>query len=159
MPPKTNAARLLDAAGVSYTLHPYEVDPDDLSAETVAAKVGLPVEQVWKTLCVQGDRTGHLFAVIPGGDRLDLKALAKLSGDRKLEPAKVKELQGLTGYVRGGVTVLGAKRAFPVFMDECAVLHDIISVSAGRRGLQLWLDPNDYVRVTGAIAGAIATHK
>ena len=152
---KTNAVRLLDAAGISYTLHTYEVDESDLSAGTVAAKVGLPIEQVFKTLCVRGDRAGHAFAVIPGGDRLDLKAMARLTGDRKVEPVKMKELVALTGYIRGSVTVLGARRPFPVFADEVIELHELISVSGGRRGLQVFLDPADYCRVTGATMGPL----
>lgn len=157
MPPKTNAARLLDAAGISYTLHAYEVDPEDLSARTVAEKVGLPLAQVWKTLCVRGDRGGYAFAVVSGEHELDLKALARLMGDRKVEPVKVKDLQALTGYIRGGVTVLGAKKPFPVYVDEEVELHELISVSAGQRGLQIWLAPADYLAVTGATLGAIAT--
>jgi len=156
-PPKTNAARLLDEAGVDYELVPYEVDPDDLTAGTVAAKVGLPVEQVYKTLLVRGDRHGLCFAVLAGDQRLDLKALARVRGDRKLAPVAVKELRGLTGYIRGGVTVLGARKAYPVVADELIELHDLVSVSAGRRGLQLFLDPADYVRVTGAVVAPIAT--
>ena len=155
-PAKTNAARLLDEAGVSYRMVPYEVDLDDLTAPTVAAKVGLPVEQVYKTLLVRGDRHGLCFAVVAGDQRLDLKALAKVRGDRKVQPVAVKELLGLTGYIRGGVTVLGAKKAFPVVADELIELHDIISVSAGKRGLQLFVDPVDYLRVTDATVAAIA---
>jgi len=155
-PAKTNAARLLDEAGVSYRMVPYEVDLDDLTAPTVAAKVGLPVEQVYKTLLVRGDRHGLCFAVVAGDQRLDLKALAKVRGDRKVQPVAVKELLGLTGYIRGGVTVLGAKKAFPVVADELIELHDIISVSAGKRGLQLFVDPVDYLRVTDATVAAIS---
>lgn len=157
-PPKTNAARALEAAGVAYELKTYDVDEDDLSAETVAAKVGLPAEQVWKTLCVKG-AAGHYFAVLPGDQELDLKALARLAGERKVEPVAVKELQGLTGYIRGGVTVLAAKKAFPVFVDELCELYDVISVSAGQRGLQLFVDPMEYVRATSATVGAIARAK
>jgi len=147
---KTNAARLLDAAGIAYRMVPYEVDPDDLTAATVAAKIGLPVEQVYKTLLVRGERHGPCFAVVAGDRRLDLKALAAVRGERKVEPVRVRELQGLTGYVRGGVTVLGARKAFPVVVDELMELHDLVSVSAGQRGLQLWLAPADYLRVTAA---------
>src|SRR5438270_3730015 len=100
---KTNAARFLDSLGIAYELREYEVDPDDLAAESVARKVGLPPEQVFKTLCVRGDRGGVLLAIVPGDQELDLKALAKLSGDRAVEPVNVKELQALTGYIRGGV--------------------------------------------------------
>src|ERR1700757_3884471 len=138
---KTNAARLLDSLSVAYELREYEVDPDDLAAETVAAKIGMPPEQVFKTLLARGDRNGPCFAVIPGNYELDYKALAKLSGDRKIELVALKEVQPLTGYIRGGVTVLGAKKEYPVFADETIELFDVISVSAGMRGAQLILAP------------------
>lgn len=157
MPSKTNAARLLDAMSITYSLHEYAVDPDDLSAETVAHKIGLPLEQVFKTLVVRGDRTGIFFAVIPGNCELDLKATAKATGDRKVEPVSLKEVQPLTGYIRGGVTVLGAKKAFPVFADETMELFDVVSISAGQRGLQMFLHPADYLRATNATLGAIST--
>lgn len=156
---RTNAARILDALGVPIELVAYEVDPDDLAAETVAHKIGMPPEQVWKTLLVRGDRTGPLFAVIPGNFELDLKALARLSGDRSVETVPLKELQPLTGYIRGGVTVLGAKKAYPVFVDETVELWDRISVSAGQRGLQILVAPADYVRATGARVGEISQPK
>src|SRR5689334_14362667 len=114
---KTNAARLLDQLGVQYELREYEVDPGDLTAETVAAKIGLPAEQVFKTLVVRGDRTGISMAVVPAGTELDLKALAKASRDRKIDMVPLKEVQPLTGYIRGGVTALGSKKHFPVFID------------------------------------------
>lgn len=157
MATKTNAARLLDSMGIEYSLREYEVDPEDLSAETVARKVGLPLEQVFKTLVVRGDRTGVFFAVVPGNCELDLKATAKLSGDRKVEPVSLKEVQPLTGYIRGGVTVLAAKKAFPIFADETIVLFDVVSISAGQRGLQIFLAPADYLRATNATLGAIST--
>src|SRR5262249_48954922 len=136
MPPcakgmKTNAVRLLEEMGIAHELCAYEVDPDDLSAHTVAEKIGMPAEQVFKTLVVRGDRTGAGYAVVPGNCRLDLKALAKLSGDRKMETVPLKEVQPLTGYVRGGVTVLGAKKAYPVYVDETIELFNIVSISAG----------------------------
>jgi Cys-tRNA(Pro)/Cys-tRNA(Cys) deacylase len=127
---KTNAVRLLDEMGIAYDLREYEVDPDDLTAETVAAKIGLPLEQVFKTLVARGDRHGVCFAVVPGNARLDVKALAKLTGDRKVETVPLKEVQPLTGYVRGGVTVLGAKKAYPVYVDATIELFDVVSVSA-----------------------------
>lgn len=157
MATKTNAARLLDSMGIAYSLHEYDVDPEDLSAETVARKVGLPLEQVFKTLVVRGDRTGVFFAVVPGNCELDLKATAKLTGDRKVEPVSLKEVQPLTGYIRGGVTVLGAKKAFPVFADETLELFGLVSISAGQRGLQIFLTPVDYLRATNAKLGAIST--
>jgi Cys-tRNA(Pro)/Cys-tRNA(Cys) deacylase len=156
---KTNAARLLDTLGIRYELREYEVDPEDLSAETVAAKVGLPAEQVFKTLVARGDRTGVLLAVVPGDAELDLKALARLSGDRKVDTVPLKELQPLTGYIRGGVTALGGKKEYPVFVDETVELFDIISVSAGVRGTQLLLAPADYLRVTKGKPGPISRPK
>jgi Cys-tRNA(Pro)/Cys-tRNA(Cys) deacylase len=153
---KTNAVRLLDEMGVRYELRAYEVDPDDLTAETVAGKIGLPAEQVFKTLVARGDRHGVCFAVVPGNCRLDLKALAKLTGDRKVETVPLKEVQPLTGYVRGGVTVLGAKKAFPVYVDETIELFEVVSVSAGMRGLQILLSPAEYLRATAARLGRIA---
>ena len=156
---KTNAARLLDKLGVSYALREYEFDPDDLAAETVAAKVGLPAEQVFKTLVARGDRGGVLFAVVPGDGQLDLKALAKLSGDRKVDTVPLKEVQPLTGYIRGGVTVLGAKKAYPVYVDETLELFDVVSVSAGARGTQILIAPADYLRATGGKVGPIARPK
>jgi Cys-tRNA(Pro)/Cys-tRNA(Cys) deacylase len=156
---KTNAVRLLDALGIHYELREYEVDPDDLAAETVAAKIGMPAEQVFKTLLARGDRNGLCFAVIPGNCELDLKALAAASGDRKIELVPVKELQALTGYIRGGVTVLGAKKAFPAYADETLQLWDRISISAGVRGTQIILVPEDYLRATNAVIADIARGK
>jgi Cys-tRNA(Pro)/Cys-tRNA(Cys) deacylase len=156
---KTNAARLLESLGVHYELREYEVDPDDLAAETVAAKIGMPPEQVFKTLLARGDRHGFCFAVVPANTELDLKALAVATSDRKMELVPVKELLGLTGYIRGGVTVLGAKKAFPVLADETIQLWDAISVSAGVRGTQVILRPEDYLRVTEAVIADIARGK
>jgi len=156
---KTNAVRLLDALGLRYELREYEVDPDDLAAESVAAKIGMPPEQVFKTLLARGDRNGPCFALIPGNYELDLKALAKLSGDRKVELVALKEVQPMTGYIRGGVTVLGAKKQYPVFADETVELWDAISISAGTRGTQILLAPADYLRITNASVGAIAREK
>ena len=156
---KTNAVRLLDALGVHYELREYEVDPDDLAAESVAAKIGMPAEQVFKTLLARGDRNGPCFAVIPGNYELDLKALAKLSGDRTVELVSLKEVQPLTGYIRGGVTVLGAKKEYPVFADETMELWDVISISAGVRGTQVLLAPANYLRITKATVGEIGREK
>ena len=156
---KTNAARLLDSLGIRYELREYDVDPEDLSAETVAAKVGLPPEQVFKTLVARGDRTGVLMAVVPGNAELDLKALARLSGDRKVDTVPLKELQPLTGYIRGGVTAIGGKKEYPVFVDETLELFDTVSVSAGVRGTQLLLAPADYLRVTQGKVGPISRDK
>ena len=156
---KTNAVRLLDSLGVPYELCEYGVDPDDLAAESVAAKIGLPPEQVFKTLLASGDRNGPCFAVIPGNYELDLKALAKLSGDRKVELVPLKQVQPLTGYIRGGVTVLGAKKAFPVFVDETMELWGVVSISAGVRGTQVLVAPRDYLRITNAVLAEIAMEK
>ncbi len=159
MPTKTNAARLLDQMGIHYELREYEVDPDDLAAETVAAKIGLPAEQVFKTLVARGDRNGICLAVIPGNAELDLKALALASGDRKIQLAPVKELQALTGYVRGGVTALAAKKDYPVYVDETIELFDIISISAGMRGMQILLAPSDYLKACKAKLAPLAHPK
>ena len=150
MTTKTNAARLLDQMGIHYELREYKVDLDDLAAETVAAKIGLPAEQVFKTLVARGDRNGICMAVIPGNAELDLRALAAASGDRKIQLAPVKELQALTGYIRGGVTALAGKKDYPVYVDETIELFDIISISAGMRGLQILLAPSDYLKATRA---------
>ena len=152
---KTNAARILEALGIRYELREYEVDEEDLSAESVAGKVGLPAEQVFKTLVCRGDRTGVLFAVVPANAELDFKAAARLSGDRSVEMVPLREVQPLTGYVRGGVTVLGARKEYPVCADETIELFDVISVSAGIRGTQILLAPADYLRATGAKTGAL----
>ena len=156
---KTNAARLLDSLDIPYELRDYEVDPDDLAAESVARKIGLPPEQVFKTLVARGDRTGVLLAVVPGDAELDLKALARLSGDRKAEVVPLREVQPLTGYVRGGVTALAGKKDYPTYVDETVELFDVISVSAGARGTQILLAPADYLRATRASLGAIAREK
>jgi Cys-tRNA(Pro)/Cys-tRNA(Cys) deacylase len=156
---KTNAVRLLDQLGIQYELREYEVDPEDLAAETVAAKIGLPPEQVFKTLVARGDRNGICMAVIPGNSELDLKALAVASGNRKIQLARVKELQGLTGYIRGGVTALAGKRDYPVYVDETIELFDVISISAGIRGMQILMSPGAYLRAAKGTVAALATSK
>jgi len=156
---KTNAARLLDQLGIRYQLREYEVDPDDLAAETVAAKIGMPAEQVFKTLVARGERNGICLAVIPGDRELDLKALASAAGERKIQMVPVKELQTLTGYIRGGVTALAAKRDFPVYVDETIDLFDVVSISAGARGLQILIAPADYLRATSATLESLAQDK
>ena len=163
MTTKTNAARLLDQLGIHYELRAYEVDENDLAAETVAAKIGLPAEQVFKTLVARPsgskDRNGVVMAVIPGDQELDLKALAAAAGEKKIELVPVKELQALTGYIRGGVTALAAKRDYPVFVDETIELFDIISISAGMRGLQILLMPADYLRAAKGTIAALGQPK
>jgi Cys-tRNA(Pro)/Cys-tRNA(Cys) deacylase len=156
---KTNAARLLDSLAIPYEVREYEVDPDDLAAESVARKMGLPAEQVFKTLVARGDKHGVCFAVVPGDQQLDLKALAQLTGDKKIDTVPLKEVQPLTGYIRGGVTALAAKKSYPVFADETLELFDVISISAGVRGAQILIAPGDYIRATGAKLGAIAKEK
>jgi Cys-tRNA(Pro)/Cys-tRNA(Cys) deacylase len=156
---KTNAVRLLDRLGVAYELRSYEVDPDDLAAETVARKVGLPPEQVFKTLVARGDKQRVCLAVVPGDAQLDLKALARATGDKKVDTVPLKEVEPLTGYIRGGVTALAGKKDYPVFLDETAELFDVISISAGVRGLQILLAPADYIRVTAARVAPIARDK
>jgi Cys-tRNA(Pro)/Cys-tRNA(Cys) deacylase len=159
MPQKTNAVRLLNQLGISYELREYEVDLDDLTAESVAAKVGLPPEQVFKTLVARGDRNGICMAVIPGDTEVNLKSLANASGDRKIHLVPMKELLGLTGYIRGGVTAFAGKKDYPVFVDETIELFDVISVSAGTRGIQILLKPEDYLRVTKGTIAAIGEAK
>jgi Cys-tRNA(Pro)/Cys-tRNA(Cys) deacylase len=156
---KTNATRILDELRVKYELREYEVDPDDLSAETVAAKIGLPPEQTFKTLVARGDRGGVYLALIPGNMELDAKALARVTGDRRVDLVPLREVQQLTGYIRGGVTALGGKKNYPVYADETIELFDVVSVSAGVRGTQILLAPGDYLRVTHATVVAIAKTK
>jgi Cys-tRNA(Pro)/Cys-tRNA(Cys) deacylase len=151
---KTNGARFLDTLGIHYELREYEVDPEDLTAVTVARKIGMPIEQVFKTLVTTDGAGSHFFAVIPGDAELDFKKLARAAGVRKTEMVSLKDVQPLTGYIRGGVTVFGAKKAFPTFADETIELFDRISVSAGVRGTQLILAPGDYLRAAeAALAG------
>lgn len=156
---KTNAIRVLDNLGISYELRTYEVDPNDLAAESVAQKIGLPAEQVFKTLVVRGDKHGIALAVIPGNTQLDLKAIAQLSENRKTETVSLKEVQPLTGYIRGGVTALACKKEYPVYVDELIELFDVISISAGTRGLQILLDPSDYIRAVKGVVGMISQDK
>jgi len=159
MPQKTNAARFLDQMGIRYELREYEVDPDDLAAEAVAAKIGLPPEQLFKTLVAHGDRHGICMAVIPANTELDLKALAAVSGDHKIHLVPVKELQKLTGYIRGGVTPLAAKKIYPVHADQTIESFAVISISAGIRGTQILLAPADFIRATRASVAGLAHAK
>ena len=155
-PPKTNAARLLDGAGVRYELRDFPVGEEHIGATEVAAAIGMPAERVFKTLVARGDRTGVLLASIPANSELDLKALAAASGNRKVELVPVKEVLALTGYIRGGVSPLGTRKPYPVYLDFTAELWPAISVSAGIRGCQLLLAPADLARVTGAQTCEIA---
>lgn len=156
---KTNAVRLLETMGIPHELREYEVDPDDLAAESVARKVGMPPEQVFKTLVARGDRVGVLLAVVPGDAQLDLKALAKAAGDKKVDTVALKEVEPLTGYIRGGVTAIACKKEYPVFVDETIELFDSVSISAGRRGLQVVIAPADYLRAVKGRTAAIAKDK
>lgn len=153
---KTNAVRILDSLGIPYQLLNYEVDPTDLAAERAAQKVGLAPEQVFKTLVVRGDHTGICLAVVPSNAQLDLKALAKLTGNRKTETVSLKEVQPLTGYIRGGVTAIACKKDYPVYVDETTELFDQIAVSAGVRGMLVLLAPGSYLQVVKGTLGAIA---
>lgn len=154
---KTNGARFLEGLGIEFELREYEVDPEDLSAITVAKKIGMPPEQVFKTLLATDGQKSHVFAVIPGDAELDFKKLARASGMRRAEMAPLKDVQPLTGYIRGGVTVFGAKKAYPVYVDETLILFDKISVSAGTRGTQLILAPEDYLRGVEALGEPVTT--
>src|SRR3954447_7008961 len=153
---KTNAARILDAAGIHYQLREYQVDEADLSAPHVASLIGMPPEQVFKTLVARGDRSGVLMAAIPANAELDLKALAGASSNKKVELVAVKEVLGLTGYIRGGVSPVGTRKPYPFYLDETVDLWDVISVSAGMRGCQMILTPADLARITEAHRCAIA---
>jgi Cys-tRNA(Pro)/Cys-tRNA(Cys) deacylase len=159
MATKTNAVRLLERLGVPFELRVYEVDPDDLAAETVARKIGMPAEQVFKTLVARGDKHGVCLAVVPGNIELDPKALARATGDKKIDTVPLKEVEPLTGYIRGGVTALACKKPYPVYLDETAQLFDAISISAGMRELQVLIAPDDYIRVVDARVAPIAKDK
>jgi Cys-tRNA(Pro)/Cys-tRNA(Cys) deacylase len=156
---KTNAARLLDRLGIRYELREYDPTDEHLPADEVARRVGMKPEQVYKTLVVRGDRSGPMFAVVAADAELDLKALAALSGNRRCETVPLKEVQPLTGYVRGGVTALAPKKDLPTYADATLPGHESISVSAGVRGTQILLAPGDYVRATKAKTGAFARPK
>ena len=152
---KTNAARILDELQIKYELKTYPVDEEHLDAVHVAKEVGMPPEQVFKTLCVRGDKTGIIFAVIPGNGELDLKALARVSGNKRCEMVHLKEVLPLTGYIRGGCSPLGARKDYQVCMDVTCRLIDRIAISAGLRGLQILAAPGDLVRATGATVDSL----
>ena len=153
---KTNAARILDTLGISYELKTYEVDESDLSAVHVAESVGMPIEMVYKTLVCRGDKNGVLMAVIPGGGELDLKALAAASGNKRVEMVHLKEVFGLTGYIRGGCSPLGAKKDYPVYLDASAEQQEVIAISAGTRGEQIILKPADLITAAKATVAAVS---
>lgn len=154
---KTNGARILENLKIPFELREYEVDPDDLSATTVAKKINMPAEQVFKTLLTTGGPGAFAFAVIPGDEELDFKKLARAAGFRKAEMVSLKDVQPLTGYIRGGVTIFGAKKAYPVFIDETIELFDVISVSAGARGTQLIISPDNYLKAAQSESPEVAT--
>ena len=155
---KTNAARILDGLGIVYELKEYPVDPNDLGAVHVAEMVGMPVEQVFKTLVARGDKTGVLMACIPGDGELDLKELAAVSGNKRVEMVHLNEVLGLTGYVRGGCSPLGAKKTYPVYLDVSAEKQSTISISAGKRGEQIVLAPADLIRAANATVAKLNRH-
>ena len=156
---KTNAVRLLERLGIPHELRTYDVDPDDLAAETVAAKIDLPAHRVFKTLVARGDKHGVCLAVVPGDCHLDLKALARATGDKKADTVPLKDVEPLTGYIRGGVTALACKKPYPVILDEIATTFEVIAISAGIRGLQILITPADYIRSTKARVAAISKDK
>ena len=152
---KTNAARILDELHIPYELKTYPVDEEHLDAVHVAREVGLPAGQVFKTLCVRGDKTGIIFAVIPGDATTDLKKLAQASKNKRCEPVPLKELLPLTGYIRGGCSPLGAKKKYPVYLDENCFLYDKIAISAGLRGMQILAAPEDLIKAAGAVTASL----
>ncbi|MDQ1912879.1 Cys-tRNA(Pro) deacylase [Paenibacillus sp. GD4] len=150
MSSKTNACRMLDAAGIHYTLHEYEWDEEQLDALSVASKVGINSSQIFKTLVLRGDKTGILVACLPGDRELNARRLASLSGNKKVEMVQVKELQQLTGYIRGGVSPLGMKKKYPLYLDDTAISLNPVSISAGRRGLQIFMSGADLAKAAEA---------
>ena len=154
---KTNAVRIIERAGIEYEVREYSLSMEEFTAERVAELIDMEPDQVFKTLVAIGERNGPCFAVIPANTELNLKALAAAHGDRKVHLASLKEVMPLTGYERGAVTVVGARKPFPVYLDEVAELFDEIAVSAGARGVQVVLNPTDYLELTGAAVAAIAS--
>jgi Cys-tRNA(Pro)/Cys-tRNA(Cys) deacylase len=154
---KTNAARLLDKAGVAYKLIPYEFDENDLAASHVADSLGQDIARVFKTLVLHGDRSGYVVCVVPGDGEVDLKALAKVSGNKKVEMIPMKDLLGVTGYIRGGCSPIGMKKRFPTYFHSTALDFDTIYVSAGVRGLQLEISPSDLIEFVDASVADVAS--
>jgi Cys-tRNA(Pro)/Cys-tRNA(Cys) deacylase len=153
---KTNAVRIVEKAGIHYELREYTIDESDLSAEHVAQLVGMEPERVFKSLITRGDRTGPVLACIPAGTELDLKALSDASGNKRMEMVPLKEVLGLTGYMRGAVTPLALKKPYPIYIDETVELWPVISLSAGMRGMQILLAPSDLLQLTQATLADIA---
>ncbi len=154
---KTNAARLLDRAKIEYELIPYQVDENNLAATHVAEQLGEDIATVFKTLVLRGDRNGYLVCVIPGNHEVELKAAARVSGNKKVEMIPMKDLLATTGYIRGGCTPIGMKKSFPTFIHASCLQHDFIYISAGVRGLQIRIAPQDLISFTGAEVADIAT--
>ena len=154
---KTNAARLLDKAKISYNLIPYEFDENDLAAQHVADSLGQDIAKVFKTLVLHGDKTGYIVCVIPGDKEVDLKGLAKVSGNKKVEMIPMKDLLSVTGYIRGGCSPIGMKKRFPTYFHSTATEHDIIYVSAGVRGLQVEINPKVLISYVQATVADVAT--
>lgn len=155
MAAKTNASRILDKLNIPYTMHEYEWEEDQLDAQTVADKVGLPCEQLFKTLVLRGDKTGIVMACIPGDKELDLKKLAMASGNKKVEMVPVKDIVTLTGYIRGGVSPLGCKKKYPLYIERLVLPIDTVSISAGKRGLQIFVKGTDLVSACEGIVSDI----
>ena len=154
---KTNAARLLDKAGIGYNLIPYDFDENDLAVQHVAECLNQPIERVFKTLVLHGDRTGHIVCVVPGNSEVDLKALAKVSGNKKVEMIAMKDLLAVTGYIRGGCSPIGMKKKFPTFFHSTITDFETVYVSAGVRGLQVEISPSGLVGYTGGIVAEVAS--
>jgi Cys-tRNA(Pro)/Cys-tRNA(Cys) deacylase len=152
---KTAAAQILDTIGAAYEIREYREEA--LTAQEASAKLGIPLERVFKTLVVRGDRTGVLLACLPGSREVDLKQLARVSGNKRVDLVPVDDIHRLTGYLRGGVSPLGSRRPYPLFLDQSASEHEAISVSAGMRGMQLLLRPEDLLRASGATVAAISS--
>ncbi|WP_053961201.1 Cys-tRNA(Pro) deacylase [Sulfobacillus thermosulfidooxidans] len=150
MAKKTIACRILDKAGITYSVHEYEWSEDAIDALSVAKKLDIAPHFIFKTLVLRGNQTGVLVALVPGDAQIDLKKLARISGNKHVELVATKDLQGLTGYIRGGVSPLGMKKAYPCYIDESAMALDFISISAGQRGLQIFLDPRVLLRILSA---------
>jgi Cys-tRNA(Pro)/Cys-tRNA(Cys) deacylase len=153
---KTNAMRVLEAEGIAFDVRAYSINEEDLSAESAAEALGMAPEQVFKTLVVQGDRSGPMLALLPAGTEVDFKRLARATGDKKVEMVPLGEVQGLTGYVRGAVTPLAIHRRYPIYIDETVMLWQKIGISAGAKGLELLLAPEDLLQVIGAKTADIA---
>lgn len=155
MAKKTNAARILDSMGIKYEIHTYPVDENHLEATHVAEEVGQPVERVYKTIVLRGDKTGPIVCVVAADKEVNLKLAAKVSGNKSVTPLPLKDLLATTGYIRGGCTAIGMKKKYPVFVSEEMPTHPTIFVSAGQRGMQLELTPSDYIKAAEAVPAAI----